>query len=68
MKEITIEEAKKVAERRSLKPARLKGTEILNFVKDPAGRYEEISWQELEALVKKHDRRINEDNGWLKIL
>jgi hypothetical protein len=68
VKEISFEEAKKIAKRRNLKPARLKGTEILNFIKNPAGRYEEISWQELEALVKKYGRTINEDNSWLKIL
>ena len=68
MREISVEEAKRIAKSKNLKPVRLKGTEILNFIADPVDRYEEISWQELETLVKRYNGKINEDNGWLKII
>ena len=67
MKRITLEEAKKLAERRGLKPARLKGTEIISFVRDYGTRYAPLSWEELEKLVKENEGEIYESNGWIKI-
>jgi hypothetical protein len=67
LKRITLEEAKKLAERRGLKPARLKGTEIISFVRDYGTRYAPLSWEELEKLVKENEGEIYESNGWIKI-
>ena len=67
MKRITLEEAKKLAESRGLKPARLKGTEIISFVRDYGTRYAPLSWEELEKLVKENEGEIYESNGWIKI-
>lgn len=67
MKKITIEEAKKLAESKGLKPARLKGTDIVYFVRDYGTRYAPLSWEELETMVKESGGEIYESNGWIKI-
>lgn len=68
MRKITIDEAKKIAGKKGLKPGRVKGTDGIQFTKGMNERIEVISWDEFEKALKKRNLAIYESNGWMKIM
>ncbi len=68
MREITLEEAKKIAKQKNLKPGKVKGAEGIQFTKGTNPRIEVISWEEFEKILKKKKLAIYESNGWMKIM
>ena len=65
---ISLEEAKKIAKEKNLKPGRVKGTDAIQFTKGKAERIEVISWDEFEKLLKKRGLGIYEYQGWMKLM
>ncbi len=68
MKEIGIQDARKICEQKGLKPAKVKGTDGIQFTRGNNPRLEEISWEEFETLLKERDLAIYESSGWMKIM
>lgn len=68
MKRISLEEAKRIAESKGLKPARLKGTEVISFVRDFGTRYVPITWDELKSIAEESGSEFYDNNGWLRIV
>ncbi len=68
MRKITFEEAKKIAENKNLKPARLKGTEVISFVRDYGTRYVPLTWEEMRRIIEENDSEIYDNNGWIRIV
>lgn len=68
MQKISLEQAKKIAEMKGLKPGRVKGTEGVQFTKGNNERLEVISWEEFEDLLKKRGLAVYESKGWMKIM
>lgn len=68
MKRITFEEARKIAESKGLKPARLKGTEVISFVKDYGTGYIPLTWDEVKKLIEENGSELYDNNGWIRIV
>lgn len=68
MREITVEEAKKIATKKGLKPGRVKGTDGVQFTKGKNARIEVISWDEFKKALDKRNLAVYESNGWMKIM
>jgi len=68
MKPISLDEAKKIAKRKGLKPGRVKGTKGIQFTKGKNERLEIIDWDEFERTLNKRKLAIYESGGWMKIM
>ncbi|MGC8581175.1 MAG: hypothetical protein ACP5RS_00200 [Thermoplasmata archaeon] len=71
MNKITIEDAKKIAEKKGLLPGKVKGTDGVQFTKknsEAKERIEVISWDEFEKLLNKKKLAIYESGGFMKIM
>ncbi|MCD6384044.1 MAG: hypothetical protein J7L88_06245 [Thermoplasmata archaeon] len=68
MQKISVEQAKKIAEKKGLKPGRVKGTNGVQFTKGNNARLEVISWEEFENILKERGLAVYESNGWMKIM
>ncbi len=67
MEEITVEEAKRIADEKKLHPGLVRGTDVIQFTKGGNRRISIISWERFEKLLKERKLRIMESNGWMKI-
>lgn len=68
MQKISLDDAKKIASKKGLKPGKVKGTEGIQFTKGKNERIEVVDWDEFEKLLKKRKLAIYESNGWMKIM
>ena len=68
MQEISPEDARKIAEEKGLKPAKVKGTEHIQFTMGGNDRLEIISWDEFVSILKARGLAIYESDGWMKIM
>ncbi|RLF71323.1 MAG: hypothetical protein DRN35_02630 [Thermoplasmata archaeon] len=68
MQKISVEQAKKIAEEKGLKPGRVKGTDGVQFTKGNNERLEVISWEDFENILKKRGLAVYESKGWMKIM
>jgi hypothetical protein len=68
MRSISVGEAKKIAEKKGLKPGRVKGTDGVQFTKGKNARLETISWDDFEKTLAKRKLAVYESGGWMKIM
>lgn len=68
MEKISVAEAKKIAERKKLKPGKVKGTTGIQFTRGKNARIEVTTWEEFEALLRKRRLAIFESEGFLKVM
>ncbi|HLF06695.1 MAG TPA: hypothetical protein VI893_05945 [Thermoplasmata archaeon] len=68
LEKITVERAKTIAKKSGLKPARVKETEIIRFMKNRRPTLEEITWDDFEATLKKEKLGIFASGSWMKIM
>ena len=68
MEKISVEEAKKLAEKKGLKPGRVKGTDGVQFTKGTNARLETIDWNTFEDILKKRRLAVYSSGGWMKIM
>ncbi len=68
MEQISIDEAKKIAGKKGLKPGRVKGTQGIQFTKGKNDRLEVIDWDEFEKTLKTRRLAVYESGGWMKIM
>ncbi len=68
MEKIEFEKAKAIAEKKGLKPGKVKGTEGVQFTKGTNNRLDVISWDEFKAIIAKRGLAIYESGGWMKIM
>jgi hypothetical protein len=67
MEKISIDQAKKIAKDKGLKPGRVKGTKGVQFTTGKNSRLEIIDWDEFENTLKKRGLAIWNWKGWMKI-
>ena len=68
MKVIDVEKAIALAKEKGLKPAQVKGTEMIQFTKvGGSQRLEVISWDEFKKVLKERGLAVYESGGWMKI-
>jgi hypothetical protein len=68
LQEISVDKAKEIANKTGLKPAKVKGTEIVRFMKNPRATLQEIDWDEFESIMKKNKLVIYASGTWMKIM
>ncbi len=68
MEKITLAEARKIAEKKSLKPGLVKGTEGIQFTRGKNARITTISWEDFEKSLKKRKLAVYESGGFLKVM
>lgn len=65
---ISVEEAMRIAQRKRLKPGRVRGTNGVCFTNGRNGRIEEISWDEFRRTLRERSLQVYESGGWMKIM
>ncbi len=70
MNKISITELKKIAREYSLKPCKIKGSEVVQIRKNPSDKYEDISWEEFENTLKAKKLAVYKatESDFLKIM
>jgi len=68
MEKIEFSKAKIIAEKKGLKPGKVKGTEGIQFTKGNNNRLDVIDWDEFEAILEKRGLSVYESAGWMKIM
>lgn len=65
---ISVDKARQIASRKGLKPARVKGTEKVQFTKGRNQNVEPVAWEEFESLLTKRHLGVYESGGFMKIM
>ena len=68
MEEISLDQAKKIATSKGLKPGRVIGTEGIQFTRGRNNRLEIIDWDEFERTMTTRKLAVYESGGWMKIM
>lgn len=68
LREIDIEEAKRIAANRGLLPSKVRGSNTLRFSNGRNDRLELIDWTEFEKILTKRQLGIFESGGWMKLM
>lgn len=68
MTPIDVTRAQKIATKAGLRPARVKGTEVLQFTRRATGNFEPIDWTDFASTLGERGLRVYESGGWLKIM
>jgi hypothetical protein len=69
MEQISVEEAKKIAANKGLKPGRVRTTKSgIQFTKGGNRNVEIIGWEEFEKDLKARGLGIYNSGGWMKIM
>lgn len=68
MQQISAERAQEIAQRKGLKPGRVKGTDGIQFTKGKNDRLEIISWDEFKKTLRDRNLAVYESGGWMKIM
>jgi len=69
MEQISIEKAKEIANKKGLKPGRVRTTKNgVQFTKGENKNVEVISWEEFERCLKERNLAVYDSGGWMKIM
>lgn len=68
MTRIPLERAQRIATKAGLRPARVKGTEVVQFTRRGGANLEVIDWGQFETTLRERRLRVYESDGWLKIM
>ncbi|MCL4325026.1 MAG: hypothetical protein M1144_06165 [Candidatus Thermoplasmatota archaeon] len=68
MEKILFSEARKIAEKKGLKPGLVKGTDGIQFTKGKNAHVELITWEDFEKHLKKRKLAVYESGGFLKVM
>ena len=67
MEKISVDKARALAERKGLRPARIKGTSGVNLTKGNP-RMDPVTWEEFETTLTGRGLAVYESGGWMKIM
>lgn len=68
LREISIEEARRIAAEKGLQPGRVRGTERIRFTKGDSDRVEVITWTSFEETAVRRNLSVYESGGWMKLM
>ncbi len=68
MEEISVSEARKIAEGKGLRPGRVTGTDGSQFTKGKNNRIDTIDWDEFEKTLSERNLTVYHNGGWMKIM
>ena len=68
LRQIDFETARRIAEEKGLRPAKVKGTATLRFSKADNDRMDFITWDEFERAASSRRLAVYESGGWMKLM
>ncbi len=68
MEKISLAEARKITEKKGLKPGRVEGTDGVQFTRGRNDRITPVPWEEFETLLKRRRLAVYESDGFLKVM
>lgn len=70
MQRIGVKKLKEIAAEYQIHPCRIKGTEVINIRKRRSDRYEDITWEEFERILKKRKLAVFKatESDFIKIM
>lgn len=68
MEPIDLSEAREIAQEKGLSPARIEGTDIVQFTKEGGDRFDVLDWNEFEETLEDRNLKVFESSGWMKIM
>ncbi len=68
MNKIAVAEARKIAEKKKLKPGKVRGTTGIQFTRGKNPRIEVIGWEEFEEHLRVRRLSVYESGGFLKVM
>ncbi|MDD5501995.1 MAG: hypothetical protein PHH26_00850 [Candidatus Thermoplasmatota archaeon] len=68
MNVISVVAARKIAEEKKLRPAMVKGTNVIQFTRKGGANLEMIPWGNFEKIIKERKVKVYESGGWMKIM
>ncbi len=68
MEPIDVDKARRIAENKGLRPAKVKGTDIIQFTKQGGERFEVLDWNDFTSTLEDRNLKVFESSGWMKIM
>ncbi|MEM2869231.1 MAG: hypothetical protein QW379_02255 [Thermoplasmata archaeon] len=68
LREITLQEAMTIAQKKGLRPGKVRGTTRVQFTRGKNYRIEVVDWSFFRTCLKKRGLAIYEDEGFLKLM
>lgn len=68
MTPIDVSRAQTIATKAGLKPAKVRGTDVLQFTRKGGKNFEVIDWTDFTSTLEDRHLRVYESHGWLKIM
>lgn len=68
MTQIPVSQAQEIASKAGLKPAKVKGTEVLQFTRRGGKKFDLLDWTDFETALDERGLRVYEYGGFLKIM
>lgn len=68
MTQIDVGRAQTIAAKAGLHPAKVKGTDVVQFTRRNGGRFEVLAWTEFQHTLEERGLHVYESHGWLKIM
>jgi len=68
LRQIDFDTARRIADAKGLRPAKVKGTETLRFSRADNERMEFITWDEFRDAATSRRLAVYESGGWMKLM
>ncbi len=68
LRQIDFDTAKRIAEEKGLRPAKVKGTVTLRFSRPDNERMDFITWDEFQKVAIARRLAVYEGGGWMKLM
>ena len=68
LRQIDFDTARRIADAKGLRPAKVKGTETLRFSRADNERMEFITWDEFRDSATSRRLAVYESGGWMKLM
>ena len=68
LREITFDDARRIAADKGLQPSKVKGTNTLRFSKAPSDKLQVITWDEFQQTAQVRGLAVFESAGWMKLM
>ncbi len=68
LRQISFEDARRIASDKGLQPSKVKGTNTLRFSKTLSDKLQVITWDEFQQTAQVRGLAVFESAGWMKLM
>jgi hypothetical protein len=68
MTQIDLPRAQAIATEHGLRPAKVRGTDVLQFTRADSPRFQTLTWSDFVHDLTERGLHVYESHGWLKIM